>query len=278
MTRKINYGKYTNLPLTLMHLSELDRRLEKEGYSLDMDLSLILDTERIAYDCTPCDVITFASIGADGIHYGLLTDFGTVENLEEAFVICISPMDYDNPFKIVARNLREFVRLVCTLRDASIISNFQYFEEEEDYHECLEEFADEIDEEYAARNSFIINQLKTAVEGPLIEDIYDYVERQVKKERENQIILHTMDGLGIRSNQPKITKHRLYKLEKDMNVNLPDVRNFFGSASLESKLAFIREAQFTYLLMDEPELKKFLIKEMQSIGLTDEAERLKYTY
>lgn len=278
MSKEINYGKYVNLPPTLVRLAELDKKLKKEGYSLDMDISLCLHEERYAYDVTPYDVITFASIGADGIHFGLLTDFGTVTDLEEAFIVCVSPMDHGDHIKIVARNLSEFVRLVCTVGDAAAIANFLLFEEENEYRDYLEELEQEREEdEYAESAFFVINQLKTILDGPLIEDVYQYVEREVKKRREDQIILSTLDGLGIVPFNHKSNNHDLYKLEKDMTINLADVRTFLNKASRESKLAFIRDVHFTFL-MDDKEHRDIIIDEMYGLGLSDELNRLKYPY
>lgn len=88
---------------------------------------------------SPYDVIPFANIGCDGIHYGFITDFGMVSDLENAFIACISPMDdFDAHIKIVARNIREFVSLVCTMKSATEI-NFNLIKEEERYISLLKE-------------------------------------------------------------------------------------------------------------------------------------------
>jgi hypothetical protein len=63
-----------------------------------------LEKSNFRYFITPPDLITFISTGGDGIHFGFLTDFGQVEDLEEAYIVCVSPTN-DPPLKIVARNL-----------------------------------------------------------------------------------------------------------------------------------------------------------------------------
>lgn len=63
------------------------------------------------YYSSPADSIVFANTGMDGIHYSFLTDFGIHTNLEQAPIICVSPMDFDNCVRIVARNLYEFFEL-----------------------------------------------------------------------------------------------------------------------------------------------------------------------
>jgi hypothetical protein len=58
------------------------------------------------------DVISFARPGMDGIHYGFLTDFGSIDDLENASIVRVSPMDFDDPVKIVARNIHDSLRIL----------------------------------------------------------------------------------------------------------------------------------------------------------------------
>lgn len=277
MNKEINLGKYLKMPFTIELLKKLEEILNKEGCSLD-DLDLCIATERVSYDATPYDVITFASTGMDGIHFGLLTDFGTVSDLENAFVVCISPMDFGDPIKIVARNIMEFMGLVCTMKGAMPISNFILFQEEASYVDYLKELKQQEDDDYTEKTNYVITKLMSTINCEIIEDVYDYVERKVKTERKNQIILPTLDGIGITPLENKNVPHTIYKLEKDMEVNLNEVKYFFNNSTSESKLAFIRDAQFTFLMPDEQELKELVINEMLKLGLTDDIERLKNPY
>lgn len=261
--KEINLGKYLEMPTTFEKLRKAEEILEKEGHSLE-ELDLNLEFGRIAYDVTPYDVITFASTGMDGIHFGLLTDFGTVTDLENAFVVCISPMDFGEHIKIVARNIREFVGLLCTMKSAVEISDFNYTQEikQNDHEEHIDN---------------VIEKLMAIIKCELIDDEYDYIEKKVKIEREQQIILSTQDGIGVVPIENKNLNHTIYKLEKDNKVNLNEVRKFFNTSTIESKLAFIRDVQFTFLI-DEEELMGFVIDEMIKLGLTDEVNRLKNLY
>src|SRR5690606_25918971 len=173
----MNYlGKYLQMPPTFEKLKKLELILEKEGYSLERDLGLILQCDYFAYDVTPYDVITFASTGCDGIHFGLLTDFGTVSDLEDAFVVCISPMDFGSHIKIVARNIREFVGLICTMKDAVTVSNFNHMKEEEEYLRLLKKLKqeDSENEEYIERANYVAEKIKSAIGCEIIEDVYHY--------------------------------------------------------------------------------------------------------
>jgi hypothetical protein len=267
--------KYKQIPPTVQALAALEVELETEGYSLD-DAGLILEFDETVYDVTPCDVISFARLGIDGIHFGLLTDFGMVTDLEKAFVVCISPMVFDIPAKLVARNLQEFVRLLCTVKSADAISNFVYMSRKDQYLNYMDKVKKEAAEhdEYTVRNHHVINKIHAKMGCNVIEDVYDYVEKQVAAERKRQTILPTLDGLGIRAITEATTNHTMYRLEKEAELDLREVRSFFQKATLESKLAFIRDAQFTYLIAENSELRHLVVGEMCKLGLHDEVERL----
>lgn len=270
-------GKHLKMPPTFEKLKKLEEILKKEGYSFDRDLCLILQSDYFAYDVTPYDVIPFARTGCDGIHFGLLTDFGTVSDLEDAFVVCISPMDFGSPIKVVARNIREFVSLVCTMKSAVTISNFHHLKEEEQYLRLLKELQREENKEYAERANYVVGKIQSSMACEIIEDVYHYVERTVMTERAQQTIVSTLDGIGIVSVENIDSQHTTYKLEKDLKINLDEVKCFFNTVTTESKLAFIRDAQCTYLMSNEIALKEFIMNEMIKLGLNDEVERLTLT-
>ncbi|MFF2589651.1 hypothetical protein ACFVSS_17500 [Peribacillus butanolivorans] len=268
-------GKYLKMPPTIEKLHKLDKEIEKEGYSLS-ELSLYLEFDFSPYENTPYDVITFASTGVDGIHFGFLTDFGTVSDLENAFVVCISPMDFDSHIKIVARNIREFLNLVCTMKGALTISNFNILEDEGQYIHLLKELkqVEPEDEEFEENANYVVEKIIAAFGSEPIEDVYHYVEIKVREQRAQQTILPTLDGLGIIPVDNVTSSHILYKLEKDMTINMEEVKAFFNSATTESKLAFIRDVQFTYVITDEVAFKEWVISEMIKLGLQDEVDRL----
>lgn len=122
-----NFGKY-DVPPTLQRLIDLQNILgDPEQFYLGLNFYLSLEDFR--YFNTPSDVVVFGNIGVDGIHYGFLTDYGSLTDLEVAPVVCVSPMDFERPTRIVAKNLCEFLRV--NLTDGELFYN--QFDSEENY-------------------------------------------------------------------------------------------------------------------------------------------------
>ena len=83
------YGSLA-IPDEILKLIRLEEDLQKEGKTLDTIGFVPIVTE-FAYSITPIDVIPFAHTGGDGVHFGFLTDFGRVKNLNDAPIVCVSP-------------------------------------------------------------------------------------------------------------------------------------------------------------------------------------------
>jgi hypothetical protein len=273
----MNYlGKYKQLPETIEKLIEFEIELQKEGYSLDRELNFIIQTDYFAYNVTPYDVVPFASTGCDGIHFGFLTDYSSIENLEKAFVVCISPMNFGNHVKIVAKNIKEFLNLIITMKSAVAIENFLNFEVENDYIRLKK--SQEIDrkQECSNRVDYVTNKLKSAFECKAITNIFNYIENEVKFARNKVAIVPTIDGIGVVPSDPNFTLDK-FELKKDMRVNIEELSIFFKNTSLESKLAIIRNLQFLNLI-DDFDMQEFVKKEMLKLNLTTEAFRLEWQY
>lgn len=263
-------GKYKEFPQALQMLTNIDLDLQKEGVSLFDQLSLFLLDEGYAYDVTPYDVIPFASIGADGIHYGFLTDFGRVKNLEEAFIVCISPMNFGNHVKIIARNIAEFIDVVLTLKDASTIENLLDYSTKEEYHEFLDWVAKE---ESTEQSTYICDRIQQKLNRKSIDDLYEYVEVIVPEHRKKVAPIQTFDTLGIVSNHAGFNQET-FPMNSDSIINLKELEDFFKRNDDETKLATIRNLQFFYLIQEDDELKELVKLEMQKMGLIDEVNRM----
>lgn len=265
--------KMDRLPPTLQKLKDFDKELKRQGSSLDEWIGFSFMEEEDRYNLTPLDVIPFASTWTDGNHFGLLTEFGTIADLEEAPVVCVTPMDFGEHVKIVARNLKEFLDLIYTVTDFIAIANFTYFQDEQDYRELLNNLRN--DETYEQRVEKL-DRMKAEFGFEAIEDVYRFVEVEIKETRQRQIALPTLDGLGVVAQNGK-GDLPLYPIYEDMKTDVDDMRKFLAAVPVESRLAFIRDVQFTNIL-EEPEIKGLVLRELEIMNLRDEQTRLNSSY
>lgn len=258
------------MPKLYNQLKTLDKKLQKEGYSLFDQFGLLLGEVVTHYQVTPLDVIPFGSIGVDGIHYGLLTDFGKIQDIEEAFIVLIAPMDFGDQHKIVAKNFHEFLNLAWTTGNAIDVANFKLVKTEEDYARMLTDFEEsqkEMDDDYRRETSHVLKRIREEFDVHPIESIYEYIEIEVKAAREKQIVLSTLDGLGVVGEDGV---HMKFEVKEDEDVDVELLKALLATSSRESMLAFIRDVQFTNHFFDEFELDQAIRQELEKQGLTYE--------
>ncbi|AFH61148.1 hypothetical protein ACVNS2_10920 [Paenibacillus caseinilyticus] len=142
------------------------------GLGLSMEFE---DTE--GYFCTPVDSFPFAWTGGDGIHYALLTDFGLIKDLNEAPVICISPMDSERT-RLVARNLYDFFSL--NFFDETKNLNSEYFDHDRLRREKMK----------------VINEVQEQFNFAPIQNPLKYIQ-DIRLERSLRITTLTDDSLGV---------------------------------------------------------------------------------
>ncbi|MEH7451360.1 hypothetical protein [Gottfriedia acidiceleris] len=270
---KLNYGKY-EIPKTLVNVINLQNQLDRESGSLG---GLYFSYENIdtRYLNTPLDVIQFARTGSDGVHFGFLTDFGQVGDLEDAYIVRVSPMYSDDPVQIVAKNLNDFLRLICYAPGA--VEVVDVTTNKDTFQKIPEIKATRTIEGYDAAERKVLQQ-KFSLEP--FKSLEDYLIG-VKNERENQIVLPTEDSLGIlnklvtKTEEPK--NQNLFKFEENiLTLDTDEVVHFFETSSLEAKLVFLREAQSKALFYDDEEVKNYLSKQLRLMHLDDEAVRIYY--
>lgn len=123
------------VPVTVCLLFEVEKELQHTyGRSLweSMGLSFLTRYEQVledqSYWCTPLDAVIFARTGSNGDHFVFLTGEGEIENLEEAPIAFIQPMDFDKPIKLIARNIREFLSMYITIKELYVFERFSYFD------------------------------------------------------------------------------------------------------------------------------------------------------
>lgn len=264
------------LPPTLQKLKEFDGYLGKEGLSLDEGIGLRWTDESMAYDQTPYDVLPFMDAGVDGIHVGLLTDFGKVTDLEEAFVVCVHPMNAPDSLKILACNPKEFVDYLYSDRNLTMFFNFMMIESEEQYRSMVEEGETDFEEsaEFAEAQNLVLTKMKEYMGCKKVGSIYEFVESAAEARRK-QIVLPTKDGIGIAGEIGSGEELPVYPVDENADIGVAEAQGFLASAPLVSKLAFIRDAQYAGLIDNQTPLKGVILSELESLGYAAEVARLK---
>ncbi|MBT2730689.1 hypothetical protein J7E63_28150 [Bacillus sp. ISL-75] len=268
---KLNYGKYS-IPAILDKIIGLQLQLQKAGLLESGDvLGYYFSYEGVdsRYLNTPLDVIAFARPGSDGIHFGFLTDFGQRKDLENTYIVRVSPMDFDDPVKIVARNIHDFLRILCF--SPSVLDMVDFTTSERNLEKWVKECSQLSINQNKVRNMFCHTFQLTP-----IDSLYEYIQK-VKQERDTEIVLSTEDGIGVAStNKNAINKQDLFQLDREQILEVKEVERFFRDSSYESKLAFLRDAQSKGLIFDNAEVKLYLKDQLRLIDLWDEAERISY--
>lgn len=269
---KQNFGKY-DVPPTLRTLIELEKELGEPEHFYD-GLHFYLALTNFRYFNTPSDVIVFGNTGADGIHYGFLTDYGLIPNLEEAPIVCVCPMDFEQPTRLIANNLREFLRINGT-DDALFYNHFANadsylaFKKEQE----VEYASYPLSEQQLLNQIRIKNFIQKRIKIPVIENPYHYIQ-MIRMQRQEMVSIKTQDGLGVVAPLPAGKMHESFKIHQDTKLDLTALKAYFNTAAIPSQCALYRDIQLHYVLSDEPSLRKIVLESMLKIGLIDEANRI----
>lgn len=158
-----------SVPRTLQLLIDLELKLG-DPELFYKGLHFYLSPADFRYDATPPDVIVFGHIGVDGIHYGFSTADGLISDLEEAPIVCVCPMDFNQPTRLIAENLRAFLRVNQT--DEALFYN--EFTNEDSYIAFKKQYVQQLQSPNQRRiNSFLENN----IDMPMIDSPYLYVKR-----------------------------------------------------------------------------------------------------
>lgn len=246
-----NYGNY-QVPALLYQIIALQQQLNDKGllpYGDLLGYYFAIENVESRYVNTPLDVIAFARPGIDGIHIGFLTDFGQVADLSDAYIVRVSPMNFEQPVEIIARNLHDFLRILC-------------------FHpQLLEEDGEQ---------SPLHEQFSTALQLSPIETCSHYAE-QLQQLRKQDLAMATLDGIGIvHKLEHVIDPLPLFNFENKDALTLEEVATFFNHAPHPSKLVFLRDAQSKGLIGDNDEVKHYVKEQLTQMGLPDEAARILY--
>jgi hypothetical protein len=273
-TKQVNYGKYAEGSPTLDAFTDIYLKLEDDGYDPWSVIGFNPDEYRSGYFNTPLDVVTFGWTGWDGEHFGFLTDFGAATNLEEAPIVMVSPMNFDQPAIVVAGNIREFLRIA--MMDFSLLY-FNYGNEQE-YLEEMGELASEgyAETEKDRENKRVVRErIEEGLDLPSIKDPYTYSANQ-RDQRAEHIIVETEDGLGIINKGPSEAGRKHSRITLDEYIGEKELTSFLQKASYASKLALFRDFHFhleDYYYYEES-IEEIIMDEMERMGLHDELARI----
>ncbi|MFC4101664.1 hypothetical protein [Paenibacillus xanthanilyticus] len=271
-SEQINYGKYT-APDILNELYTLADQLEAEGLSLWDELGFYGGYYQSEYRNTPWDVITFGWTGGDGEHYGFLTEFGSIADLNEAPIVRVSPMGGDEAGEVIANNIREFLRMK-SIDDTLLYSSYEdeaaYRAEKKQEEADLGEWAPTEADKSVRRQ--VMSRMVDALNLPEISPpYYTYLDR-VKAERENRIVVATPDGLGVTNVHPQDEGKQHEALLVDDDLEAEELQAYLERATYAGKLALLRS--FNAKDFNSEDIRGIIVQEMTSLGLTDEIARM----
>lgn len=68
-------------------------------------------SENVDYWATPQNAVVFGWMGVDGVHYAILKIAGSIR--ESSPVLQIAPMDFDEPYSLLAPTFKEYLAWGC---------------------------------------------------------------------------------------------------------------------------------------------------------------------
>lgn len=268
------YAPY-RIPTEIIDLMELETVLEKENLSLQT-IGLRPIYEPYAYEITPVDCIPFANTGGDGIHFAFLTDFGQVSSLEDAPIICISPTN-DPPIRHVANNISDFYDLVSSVPYAELLESVWNFNEEAQLNELIEEMEQDSPTDWIEKRNSILKRFKQTFNAKE-RQVVPYMN-EIREKRNNAVTIPTSDGLGIISNKNTDESDRMFQFRHPLdNILLDQMKGFLNEASTIEQLAFIRDANYHYVVAPgyDEDIFHLVSDILVDLDLSAERERLNW--
>jgi hypothetical protein len=258
------------IPEEVFMLIRLEEELVREGKSLDT-IGLIPIVQEFAYPITPIDVIPFANTGGNGIHFGFLTDFGQITNLNKAPIVCVSPTN-DPPIRLVAPTIREFLNMASSVPHVELIETCWPWNDKDMTESILEDYRS--DDYQKKRNKLLTRLRETFHTVPV--NVAECVHRTLQ-ERNSKIILPTYDGLGVVP-LGAIQIARRYDFDPKRSQDeeeLTKMRSYLSHANSVEKLGFIRDASYWYILSSDydDQIMKLVGEILEELQLENEIKR-----
>ncbi|GMK38071.1 hypothetical protein PCCS19_11250 [Paenibacillus sp. CCS19] len=262
-------GKYS-VPEELLFLSELDKQYSSI-YEHDSLLGAYISLNNFRYSITPLDVIPFGRTGVDGIHLGFLTDYSQCDALDNAYIVCVSPMDFEKPISILSRNIRELLALWIAVGDPCLMDAYKYYSREDQFNKFLRKHEKGLYERSIKLEPYFDMFIQQFDIEP-ITDVYQYLH-SVQQMRHEEKVLPTLDGLGVIRCTSNSGGHKPYTVTQNGTYKVDEISEYLSGCSMETKLALIRDLQFHHALSDE-NLVDFIYRELLKDNLVDEANNL----
>ena len=228
----------------------------------------ILWADDIYYAVTPIDSVSFCHTGGDGCHFAFLTDFGQHTDLENAPIVFVSPMDWDDYVRIVAWNIRDLLGLVLHFGYSEIFRcNLDDFEK---LDEARQQAWTEQSLQTPEMKRFF-DLLHTRFQVPQFDrdTAFSYL-KNLAAHRKQHALLPTLDGLGI-PNIPFGDTLREYNFE---DISPQSVSAFLESADRPERLKFYRDFKFKAGFDMPMEIKSLLMRHLWHDGFKREASLL----
>ncbi|MEG0385948.1 MAG: hypothetical protein RR642_14460 [Solibacillus sp.] len=185
-------------------------------------------------------------------------------------------MDFDRPTRIIAKNLREFLKV--NLTDGELFYN--HFDREEEYLVAKKQWAAEKanspyqpSEYEKLMKERATKFLTDNIPMPVIENPYRYVQK-IELERQRNVTIPTQDKIGVMTPLLQGEEHVQFPINKEIDPDLQLLREYLHSAPIASRLALFRDIQLHFIMQDNPILLKIVTEVMVNLELFDEANRL----
>lgn len=231
----------------------------------------------------PPDFLPFVSTLVDSVHFGLLTDFGQVDSLDEADVLCVGAVG-EPQLQVVARNLREFLSLYAAVGRLSALDGIDLDRTTHDQVIC-EWIVDDEDERQR------VAVARTLRERFDVEPCHDLVAtlRAARLAREEKIALPTFLGSPLTSlhggpgvvappawTVPSGRVPARYDFRAPGARDLVRMDSFLSSCEPIERLAFVRDAQGQCVFHPghHDEVARLCAATLADLGFATESARL----
>ncbi|MCQ6559555.1 hypothetical protein [Paenibacillus mendelii] len=218
------------------------------------------DNAEYPHEGMPIDMVLLGMTSIPDSYFGFITEFSTIDNLANAPIIQYESIGLDKHAILIAHNFIDFLRLLVTTK-----SVFEFISEDDDSSE----------DTIGPEREYIYKRIMEKFQIEPFESVRAYKQKLIE-DRENSVVAKTYNGLGVKAVSDSMTHSTFIVNEGDDETIKGQLTSFLISASLESKLAYIRDVQeydYTEIPSFE-ETDELLIAELERYGFVNEVKRM----